>query len=126
MICVLRIGGATIDPVAVIDALKLDPYRVDTTGQKGARTICLHFAVAEEGSPRDLVAKIEDFLARHAERLASLSRLDGMAFRTLDIGLMLDDNMASVSIDLGETLIRRLSEFRLSLSVATYLADSRP
>lgn len=125
MICVLRVGGTEVDPAAVIDALKLDPYRVDTPGQKGSETTCLHFEVAEEDSSTGLVSQIEDFVARHAERLAALSRLNGVEYRTLDVGLMLDDNKMMVSMDLEEALIRRLSEFRLSLSIATYLADSR-
>ncbi|WP_340118649.1 hypothetical protein [Pelagibius sp. 7325] len=125
MICVLRIGGATVDPAAVVDVLKLEPYRVDTPGQDGAEVVCLHYNVGDEDSPNDLVSKIEEFLSGHAERLAALSRLDDVEFRILDIGLMLDDNKVMVSIDLGETLIHRLSEFRLSLSVATYLSDSR-
>ena len=125
MVCVLRVGGSKLDLAAVKKALGLEPYRIDAPGERGAKAVCLYFDVASGGNPGETVSDVEKFLSVHADRLAALSRLEGVEFRNLDIGIMLYESMASVSIELGETLLRKLSELRLSLSISTYPADSR-
>ena len=126
MVCVLRIGGVAMNTALVRQALSLEPYRVDVRGTDGASANCLYYDVITESgsSHEEVVSRISKFLSVHKTELASIVHLEGVEFRNLDIGLMLYEDKASLSFDLGETLIDKLSELHLSVSISTYLASS--
>ena len=124
MICVLRIGGSEMNTATVRQAFGLEPYRADVRGTDDATMNCLHYDVSkgEEASPEECISRINEFLSVHGAELASMISLEGIDFRNLDVGLMLYEDRASVSFELSEMLVHRLSELDLSLSISTYRA----
>lgn len=126
MICVLRIGGITMNTTLVRQALSLEPYRTDVRGIDGASMNCLYYDVIDDNklNPERVLSSISEFLSVHVSDLTSVARIEGVELRNLDVGLMLHEDKASVSFELGEALIHRLSELQLSVSISTYLASS--
>lgn len=126
MICVLRIGGITMNTAVVRQALSLKSYRIDVRGTDGAKVNCLYYDVINENglSSKGGASKINEFLSAHSAELTSMACLEGVEFRNLDVGLMLHEGKASVLFELEEALIRKLSELHISVSISTYLASS--
>jgi hypothetical protein len=122
MICVLRIGGIELNPDLVRQTLSLAPYRTDVRGKDAATVTCLHYDVVDDIScrPDQFAAKVHQFLSTHGAELESVALLEGIEFRILDFGLMLQEDRASVSLELDEALIHALSRLDLAVSISTY------
>lgn len=125
MVCVLRIGGSGMNMELARQSLSVEPYRVDTQGKDGARVSCMHYDIA--GEDRDDVdytlSCINGFLDAHGDELKTVADVEGVEFRLFDIGLFLGEDRISVSIELDEALIQRLSELGMSVSISAYLVS---
>lgn len=123
MICVLRIGGRTLDVAALRNDGALIPYRIDQSGVKGATVNCAYYNVVTEetGSKSRFVSSIELFLIENKSFLQKVGQIEGVEIKDLDIGLMLKQPALSTSIEIRSALIKIMDELGFSLSLTTYL-----
>ena len=105
-LCTLRVIGTHVKADVVADIMKPNlNYRFDETGKGRATVDAVYFDVAEADTAPELVEGIVAFLARNEVALSKLTIDAGITETNLDIGLIIDENRMSISIDLDRRLI---------------------
>lgn len=116
----MRVIGTQVETDVLADAMKPNlSYRVDKKGEGRASLDCVYFDVAEAETAGELVEGIVSFLARHEAALSKLPLDSDTTEINLDIGLIIDENQLSISIDLGRHLIALADKLRMSVTVGT-------
>jgi hypothetical protein len=128
MPCVLRIGGAELDPEAFTVTVALSVYRVDRKGQPRAlrsqgpfERSMVHVDVSTAGFD-DLAGQVADamkFLTEHADAVRAALSLPGVDRAVLDFGVAgLDGGVRSHL--LPAELVAIAGALGLGLEISTY------
>ena len=121
LLCVLRLIGTKLDDRAITEVMKpIEYYRLDRAGEGKASSDCLYIDVAEGDTKGELLEGLTRFLSQHEPSLLRLSADPTIMERNLDIGLIVDEEQMSMSLDLDERLIAQVHKLNLSVSIAFY------
>jgi hypothetical protein len=80
LICIFRVGGIGLDTDAILKGVALRPYRIERLGVGRAKTNALHYEISdsEPMTSSELVAAIEEFLARNRNDILLIRQTSGI------------------------------------------------
>jgi hypothetical protein len=128
LICIFRVGGVGFDTDAIPKGVILHPYRIEKLGVGRAKTNALHYEISdsEPVTSFELVAAIEEFLARNRNDIFLIRQMSGIDGLVLDVGLFIDAQEPMRTLHFSQPLLKTIADLGLSLEFSAYGSAESP